>query len=634
MQTEMVQLIRRFGGDPLSAPSMQEVPLENNAEAFSFAEKLLAGKIDLIIFLTGVGARYLINAVSSRFDREKVLEALRRTTILVRGPKPAFYLKEIGVPPTIQVPEPNTWREILEVLDLGSRGIELKGRAVAVQEYGTENSALIQGLSERGANVMRVPIYRWELPKDIHPLLHGILQIAERKAAVAFFTNAVQIRHCLAAAERSGLVDRFRESLQKDVIVASIGPTTTEALEECGIPVDFEPSHSKMGQLVKETAEHFEELIEKKQMKEFNASVQTSPNKSRAADSAERREKTRQSLFLKACRREKTVRTPVWFMRQAGRYMKEYRDVRSRYSFLEMCKNPDLVTEVTVTAVEKIQADAAIIFSDILVIVEAMGLGLSYESGDGPSIEGELKTAEDVSRLKEVEVETSLGFVLEGIKRTRAALRAEIPLIGFAGAPFTLASYMIEGGGSKAFLKTKQLMHSHPEAWHELMGKISRGLVKFLNAQIDHGADALQVFDSWVGCLSPADYREYVLPHSRSVLQGIRKEIPLIHFGTGTAAFLDLMREAGGDVIGVDFRVELDNAWKTVGYDRAIQGNLDPAVLCSSKEVIRKQVQKIIRQAQGRPGHIFNVGHGILPSTPVENVIACIEYVRELSSHS
>src|SRR3982751_2145935 len=258
---------------------------------------------------------------------------------------------------------------------------------------------------------------------------------------------------------------------------------------------------------------------------------------------------------MRTCRREPVPYTPVWLMRQAGRYMREYREVRARTGFLEMCKTPELATEVTVTAAERLGVDAAIIFADILLILEPMGINLEFAKGEGPVIHNPIKTGEDVNRLREVEDVSSLDYVYEAIRLTRAALKSHIPLLGFCGAPFTLASYMIEGGGSKNYIDTKTLMYNDRGAWHSMMSLIARALSKYLNAQIEAGAQAVQIFDSWVGCLGPEDYREFVLPHTRSVIEGVTQGVPVIHFGTGTAALLELMAEAGGDVIGVDWRV-------------------------------------------------------------------------------
>ena len=323
--------------------------------------------------------------------------------------------------------------------------------------------------------------------------------------------------------------------------------------------------------------------------------------------------------------------TPIWLMRQAGRYMREYREVREKTTFLELCKNPSLAAEVTVTAVERLGVDAAIIFADILLILEPMGIELEFAQSEGPVIHNPIRNPKDVERLREVEDIGALEFVYEAIRQTRSALKPNIPLIGFCGAPFTLASYMTEGGGSKNYIQTKQLMYNDPAAWHAMMRLISRALAKYLNAQIAAGAQAVQLFDSWVGCLSPDDYREFVLPHSKSVIQNVTPRVPVIHFGTGTAALLELMREAGGDVIGLDWRVRLDEGWQRVGHDVAVMGNLDPVVLFAKRDVLHEQAKRILAQAGGRVGHIFNLGHGILPETPVENVIALIEMVHEMS---
>jgi len=334
---------------------------------------------------------------------------------------------------------------------------------------------------------------------------------------------------------------------------------------------------------------------------------------------------------MKACRREAVPYTPIWLMRQAGRYMREYREVRARTTFLELCKTPSLAAEVTVTAAERLRVDAAIIFADILLILEPMGIDLEFAEGEGPVIHNPVRNAADVGRLREVEDPGALSFVYEAIALTRRELKPDVPLIGFCGAPFTLASYMIEGGGSKNYVHTKKLMYDDRGAWHATMSLIARALVKYLNAQIEAGAQAVQLFDSWVGCLSPDDYREFVLPHSRAVIQGVKTGVPVLHFGTGTGALLELMREAGGDVIGLDWRVRLDEAWQRIGHDVAVMGNLDPVTLFASQDALRAQAKRILDEAGGRPGHVFNLGHGILPETPVENVIGLIELVHEMS---
>lgn len=314
--------------------------------------------------------------------------------------------------------------------------------------------------------------------------------------------------------------------------------------------------------------------------------------------------------------------------------MKEYRELRSRVGFLELCKTPSLAAEVTVTAAERLGVDAAIIFADILLIIEPMGLKLEFGKGEGPVIHNPVRSAMDVDRLHEIEDVGALEFVFDAIRQTRRELRANLPLIGFSGAPFTLASYIVEGGASKNYVHTKTLMYNYGGAWHAMMSLISRGLIKYLNAQIEAGAQAVQLFDSWVGVLSPDDYRHYVLPYTREVIKGVTPKTPVIHFGTGTSALLELMREAGGDVIGLDWRVHLDEGWKRIGHDVGVMGNLDPVKLFANRDHLRAQARIILDQAAGRPGHIFNLGHGILPETPVENVIALVEAVHEMSLES
>ena len=333
-------------------------------------------------------------------------------------------------------------------------------------------------------------------------------------------------------------------------------------------------------------------------------------------------------LLLRACRLEPVERPPIWLMRQAGRYLPEYRAVRDKVAFMDLCKTPRLAAEVMIATVNRLGVDAAIIFSDLLPLLEPMGLDLEFTQGEGPVIHNPVRAAADVDRVRELHDIDQVGFVMDVVRATRAGLDASIPVIGFAGAPFTLAGYCIEGGTSRAWLHTKSLMYGHESAWHDLMGKLARAVSRYLVAQIDAGAQVVQVFDSWVGCLSPDDYRRYVLPHSRLAIAEAAKRVPTIHFATGNPALLPLLREAGGSVIGIDWRIDLDVAWAMVGHDRAVQGNLDPVILLSDRDTIRRQAREILAKAGGRPGHIFNLGHGILPHTPVENVLELIETVK------
>lgn len=338
--------------------------------------------------------------------------------------------------------------------------------------------------------------------------------------------------------------------------------------------------------------------------------------------------------FLLACRRKPTEYTPIWLMRQAGRYMKEYRALRRKFSFLEMCKNPELAAEVTLLPIEKLKVDAAIIFSDILLPLEPMGVELEFAKNEGPIIHHPVREMKQIDALRIIDPEEDLPFLIEAIRLVRKELEEKIPLIGFSGAPFTLASYIIEGGHSKNYILTKGLMYQDRLVWDGLMEKISEVLIRYLNAQIRSGVQALQLFDSWVGCLSPSDYEEYVLPYSKKVIDGVDKSVPMIHFATSSSTLLERMKWAGSDVIGVDWRVDLGEAWSRLRYDVAIQGNLDPVVLLGPEDLIEREAKRILDSARGRPGHIFNLGHGILPNTPVDHVTALVEAVHQYSSKS
>ena len=318
-------------------------------------------------------------------------------------------------------------------------------------------------------------------------------------------------------------------------------------------------------------------------------------------------------------------------MRQAGRYMSEYRALRERYSLLDICLTPDLATEVTLQPIRRMEVDAAILFSDLLLPLEPMGLPFNFVKGEGPQIERPIESPADIDRLRTFEPRAALAPVLEAIGLIQHELAGRLPLIGFAGAPFTLASYAIEGGHSNNFARTKSLMYGHPDAWHRLCERFATIVAGYLAAQIDAGVDAVQLFDSWVGALSPADYREFAMPHTERIFQTIGQRVPTLHFGTGTSAILAELREAGGDVIGVDWRIPIDEAWQRIGYDSAVQGNLDPTLLLGPIRRMFSQTDDILDRVAGRPGHIFNLGHGVLPSTPVEHVQMLAQYVHSVS---
>ncbi len=336
--------------------------------------------------------------------------------------------------------------------------------------------------------------------------------------------------------------------------------------------------------------------------------------------------------FLRACRRQPVDCTPVWLMRQAGRYMEEYRRLRDRYPFLTLCKTPDLAAEVTLQPVRRLGVDAAIIFADILLPLEGMGAELRFGPDEGPVIANPVRTAADVERLRVVEPEEAVPYVLETVRLVRRELDGKVAVIGFAGAPFTLASYLVEGGSTRDFLRCKRLMWEEPGTWHRLLDKLAEVVLRYLRAQVRAGAQAVQLFDSWAGALAPDDYEDFVLPHSRRVLEGLRPlGVPVIHFAYDASPLLDLVRQAGGDVIGLDWRIDIGQARERLGDGVAVQGNLDPAALFAPPAVIEEKVRCLLARAGDRPGHVFNLGHGVHKETPVEHVAFLVEAVHRLS---
>jgi uroporphyrinogen decarboxylase len=338
------------------------------------------------------------------------------------------------------------------------------------------------------------------------------------------------------------------------------------------------------------------------------------------------------SLFVRAAKAQPTERTPIWLMRQAGRYMAEYRAVRKQYSLIEICKKPQVAAQVTIEAAEILGVDAAIIFADLLLPLEVMGMPFHFEAGEGPKIETPIRSADDIKKLR-TDRASELGYVAEAVKLVCQHFGERLPVIGFCGAPFTLASYMIEGGGSRNYIHTKKMMYSAPGAWNELMTKLVAVTAEYSAEQVRAGADTIQIFDSWVGCLSVEDYRRYVLPHATALVRRLQKSgVPIIYFGTDSATLLPSMQETGAEVIGLDWRIPLDEGWRSLGNRGAVQGNLDPVLLFAEWKEVKTRAEDILRQAGGRAGHIFNLGHGILPETPVENVKALCDFVRERSA--
>ncbi|TWT46561.1 uroporphyrinogen decarboxylase [Botrimarina hoheduenensis] len=635
---EMARLIQRMGGEALVSPSMREAPIAENRAAIDFANRLIAGQIDAVLLLTGVGTKMLVEQIERHVGRERFLAALSDVPLIARGPKPVAALRELGLTPTHRAPAPNTWREVLTTLDTE---LPVANLTIGLQEYGESNPSLIAGLEARGAIVHRVRVYEWALPADTAPLEANVQRLVNGEIDVLLLTSANQLNNLLGVAEKEGLLNEVRRGL-RETVIASIGPTTSERLRQLELPVDIESSAGSMGRLVIEAAERCHEVRTlKAQVQNLLSAARPQPM-APSSDALVRQQALREasagkpwgeSDFLRACRREPVSRTPVWLMRQAGRYMPEYRAVREKVGFLELCKNPALCSEVMCTAVDYLGVDAAIIFSDLLPILEPMGLDLEFSKGDGPVIHNPVREADDVDRVIDLESVEALHYVVETVRQTRDDLSDRLPLIGFAGAPFTLASYAIEGGGSRNYLHTKTLMLRDEGAWRALMQRLARAVTLYLNAQIAAGAQAVQLFDSWVGCLGPNDYRRYVLPYTQQVIRGLDPRAAVIHFAAGNPALLPLAAEAGGDVVGIDWRANLAEAWNQLGPGVAVQGNLDPLTLLADRSTIERRAAALLESVAfpeegGRPGHIFNLGHGIVPQTPPENARALVDFVH------
>ena len=631
---EMKKLISYHGGVPRVAPSMREVPDLKTPYVARFADDLFSGSVDLLVLMTGVGTRILSDMVIAESGEKEYVNALRQTTILARGPKPVAALRRFGLRPDITVSEPNTWRDILSTFD--QRNMSLENLIVYVQEYGVSNEEFLASLEKRGAQVRRIPIYRWALPEDLGPLQDAVRSISEGAEDCLLFTSSRQVSNLFEIAGTHERGAEFMEEMKK-ALVCSIGPTTTETLRENGISVDYEPDSPKMGNLVREVARRSAALLAKKRTAFQNGVNTRNWNRTQMVWSEGARtpkgETTSCGAFMKACRLEKADHTPIWLMRQAGRFLREYREIRSRVSFKELCRTPDMASEITLMTVDRFGVDAAIIFSDILLILEPLGLSLEYSSVDGPVIAKPLRTRRRIEALREFDPE-SMDFVYQAVRTTRQALDPEVSLLGFTGAPFTVASYAVEGSGSRNYINTKKLMYGDPSLWERLMEILTASISDYLCAQVDAGADAVQIFDSWVGCLSPADYERFVFRHVKKLISALPSDVPVILFGTGTGSLLELMGQTGAGVIGLDWRVDILDGWRRAGSSLAVQGNLDPVSMLSTPSHVVAEARKILDRVGGRPGHIFNLGHGVLPQTPVDNVLRLIDEVHEYSARA
>ena len=583
------------------------------------ANRMLTAEIEAIIFVTGVGVRELIQQASRTVNRQRFVDCLSDMTTIAGSTAAAAALLELSVQPTLTVDAAKSWRDILMKLD---RKHPVVNQTVALEESAAV-FGLIGGLEARGARVVRVAAFPQTLPQRPQPIIDFFEQIeAGDFHAILIPTAEIATRYCYLA-KHFGRA-RLTSHLLDNHIVLSMGSDPAEILNDNGISVDFVTYNHQPGPAILEIADQLQQIKKQKTIIRTNMS---GPNTSPADQNAPWYD----SPFMKACRGEPTDVTPIWMMRQAGRYMSEYREVRAKISFLDLCANPQLCSEVMCTAVNKLGVDAAIIFSDLLPILVPMGCDLEFVKGDGPVIHNPVRTAKDIDRIKPLENNDELQFVMDTVTQTRSDLPADMPLIGFAGSPFTLASYMIEGGSSRNYAFSKSLMYSDAGAWAQLMEHLSSSISIYLNGQIEAGAECVQLFDCWAGCLNFEDYRTYALPYVKKIIASLPADVPVINFATGNPALLPLLADTRAAVIGIDWRTRLDDAWQTVGYDRAVQGNLDPTILLTNPKEIRARAKLVLDQAAGRPGHIFNLGHGILPQTPVDNAIALVDAVHELS---
>lgn len=583
------------------------------------ANQLLTGEMDVAVLVTAAGVNFLVEQASRHVERQRFLDSLTDITTVAGSELSAEAFRAHGIEPTIIIDGPASWRDILIAMD---RQVRISNCNVGLEEsdslYG-----LSGGLEARGGRVIRLPVYPQSKPIQEQATIDFFEQIEAGAFQIVLFTCPANVARFCFLAKDFGRA-RLTNHLLDNHIVLCVGAETAELLRDRQFSVDFQTRETELPAAIKEIADHMEDISKEKAIIRSSLSGPASSGKDVNAPWYD-------SPFMQACRGEPTDVTPIWMMRQAGRYMAEYREVRAKVSFLDLCANPQLCSEVMCTAVQRLGVDAAIIFSDLLPILVPMGMDLEFVKGDGPVIHNPLRTARDIDRVQPLESNDELQFVMDTVTQTRNDLPADMPLIGFAGAPFTLASYMIEGGASRNYALTKKLMYTDQGAWRQLMQHLAESISIYLNGQIEAGAQCLQLFDSWAGCLGFEDYKNFVHPYVKQVIASLPAHVPLINFATGNPALLPLLADTRAGVIGIDWRVRLDDAWQTVGYDRAVQGNLDPTVLLTDRDQIRRQAKFVLDQAAGRAGHIFNLGHGILPQTPVENAIALVDAVHEFS---
>lgn len=605
---EMEDLILRHGGRPIGAPVLEEVPLESQEHLFTFFEAWRRGDFDCVLFLTGVGVENLWKALQKRYSTDEIRKVFESRFKLARGPKPARALNLLGAPAQLEVPEPNTWKEVLTCLENHNL---LSGARLAVQEYGTTPVELYRAFVEKDVRVLyRVPVYQWKLPSEL-PFFPSLLELLQKERGFLLITSGVQIHNLLEAAERLHQKDLLQTAL-KSWKIASIGPVATQALREHGFEPLLEPSHPKMGFLVKETAEKAALFFP-------SSDFLSVPDSSQTFETA---------LFLQALKKLPTPRPPVWIMRQAGRYLPSYRRLRAGLSFSAFCASPDLCAQAAVEAQQALQTDAAIVFWDLPLLLDALGFPVTYPEGKGPFLPHPLRSTREVEQLEPSRVAENLKSLSETVVRTRRSLPSDIPLIGFCGAPWTLAAYLLEGKSSRTFPKLWAFAASEEKAFRELLEKLAVACQAALELQIACGVQAVQLFDTWAGTVSAPFYRNFLAPSVQALLSAVRGKAPTIYFAAEAAHLLPEFARLRTDAISVDARANLQEA-STLLSAFALQGNFPPQLLAAGDvQTVRKETQKMLQEIQGRPGYIANLGHGILPDTPLENVHAFLETIR------
>ncbi|MGY8747785.1 MAG: uroporphyrinogen decarboxylase [Pirellulales bacterium] len=584
-----------------------------------FANRILTADIDTVIFVTSVGVEAIIEQASRNVDQQRFLDCLADIHTVAGSKAAANALQQFQITPKISVNSSNSWRDILIAID---RSLPVINQTIALEESESIYS-LISGLEARGASVVKVPLFADPSSEWAPVAIEFFEQLEAGEFHIILFPSPENAVRFCTLAKGYGRAKLTRHLLDNHLVLA-IGRGTAEILSDRGFIVDYSTETTDPAEGIQEIKAQISQITKQKSIIRVSMSGPATNNSDPNAP-------WYNSPFMKACRGEPTDVTPIWMMRQAGRYMAEYREVRNKVSFLDLCANPQLCSEVMCTAVNRLGVDAAIIFSDLLPILVPMGCDLEFVKGDGPVIHNPVRTAADIDRIKPLESNDPLQFVMDTVKQTRNDLPADMPLIGFAGSPFTLASYMIEGGSSRNYAFTKTLMYGDHGAWDQLMQHLANSISLYLQGQIEAGAQCVQLFDSWAGCLSFEDYKTFAHPYVKRIIASLPSNVPVINFATGNPALLPLLADTRAAVIGIDWRTRLDDAWKIVGHDRAVQGNLDPTVLLTNPTEIKKHAKFVLDQAGGRAGHIFNLGHGILPQTPVDNAIALVDAVHELS---